>query len=161
MSKQSIAREIQNVERDIDRAVQDSMSNKRGTGIFNVAVDRAKRKIKEENAVWQGKLLESFAIEVDRHGYGYFARIFNRADYADAQNDGAEFDAPPPPEALLPWVRDHMYVFDTGDPREAADNLSHYLYETGLDGIHFKAVMMEYLETEAEDDLEKKVNAKL
>lgn len=162
MSRISIESEMDSVRDEIDGAVSDSLTNKQGSGIFDIAVDKARRKIRAHGAVWTNEMIESFKVQLQKDGFGdFYALIDNVSDHADPQNDGAEFDAPPPPENLLPWVTDHMYLFETDSAYDAANALSIHLYQNGLDGIHFMAAARKYLEVEGESDLEHKVNHRL
>lgn len=158
MSKRSIRSEIRSVENEIDRAIEDGMSGRKG--VMDNAIEAAKRRIRRKDRVWHERVLKSFKKEISDYDGVY--TIVNTAYHAKFVDEGGEFDNPPPPENLLPWVRDHMFIFtEYDDPEDAAQALSISLYRDGLDGIMFTESMLRYLNTEAETDLEQLVNAEL
>lgn len=164
MSKQSIEREVRRARREIEKAVDDGVEGT-GThdGILDKAIDRGKQTIREQDRVWHRQVLNGFMTRVKSENPKVY-EIFNRAKYADVVNEGAEYDSPPPIDALLPWVRDHLYAFPADEfptARDAAWAVSWELYENGQEGILFTAVMLEYLREEAEDDLERYLNRRL
>lgn len=169
MSKNSIRKEIQRATREIDNAVKDGVE---GTayhdGILDEAIEAGQKRIRRKDRVWHKQVLHGFKKETSGEYSGVY-QIVNRARYSEVVDEGVApagkhgpFKSPPPPENLLPWVQDHMYVFsDYTDPRDAAEALSESLYERGIEGIFFTKSMIRYLENEAEYDLERYVNRRL
>lgn len=149
---------MRNVENEIDRAVEEGMSGR--DGVMDNAIEAGKKRIRRKDRVWHERLLESFIKEIGDYDGMY--SIVNTAFHAEFVDEGGDFDGPPPPENLLPWVRDHMFAFtDYSDPEDAAQALSFDLYEDGLDGIFFTEAMLRYLQEEGERDLERFVNKEL
>jgi vacuolar-type H+-ATPase subunit H len=161
MSKFSIEKEIRQAEREIEKAVDEGVTGE--NGILQEAIDRGQETISDAERVWHKQVLNGFMTKVKSENPKVY-QIFNRAKYADVVNEGAEYDSPPPADALLPWVRDHLYLFDAEKyptARDAAWAVSWDLYENGQEGILFTAVMLEYLNIEAEADLERYLNRRL
>lgn len=161
MSRASIKREIERVrdevQDDLDKAMGADGRNPYGNTVKEGAKDAANKVLRTHGRVWQEDLLNSYEMLSLGTWQGFSKRylFINNAKYAGAHNTGATFDAPPPPENLMPWVLDHMYVFETDNAYEAANNLSFHLYENGLEGVRFMQAAEEYLDgSSAEVNLE-------
>lgn len=163
MGKQSIRQEIRKAEREISSAIKGGME---GTGyhlgVLEKAINKGRDRVREKDRMWHRTVLRGFKFHIES-SYPRMYRIINFSPHAGVVDKGAEFDSPPPVSAILPWVRDHMFIFADNfeDPERAAHAVSQSIYEDGLQGIHFTKVMIEYLENEAEYDLETYVNQRL
>lgn len=149
--------DLEKLDAEISREVEKAMGTEDTHGsILQEAVGAGRKRIRRTGRFWQRDLLREFdAFQDGPDEY----KIVNELIYAAAHDKGAEFDSPPPPENLLPWVRDHMFAFDNyEDPRRAAGALSQELYEDGLDGIFFTETIIRYLEHEAPRKLERYLN---
>lgn len=154
-------REIERAKDDIEDAIEEGMTNEY-SGVLVRAERVGRSKITEKERVWRGRLLEAFRSgTLSESGDGMLFHVANMLDYAEAQNDGFKPSSPPPVEALLPWVRDHMYAFEQSDPRRVARNLAVHIHEEGVEGIFFEEAMRTYLETNAESDLQRLVDRRL
>ena len=154
-------REIERAQDEIEGAIEDGMTNE-FSGVLTRAERVGRTKITDKERVWRGRLLDAFRSgKLSESGDGMLFHVANMLDYAEAQNDGFKPDSPPPVEALLPWVRDHMYAFEQSDPRRVARALAVHIHEEGVEGIFFAEAMRTYLETKAESDLQSLLDRRL
>ena len=122
------------VVRDIRDALRDGMESG-GEDVARGIEKVASRKIRDEGAVWRHELLEGFTKSVVQFGGDTHVRVGNVSDHAKYQERGvsgqvikrntphAYEDEGPPIEALIPWVRDHLWGtgFDPFDGDDGAD----------------------------------------
>jgi hypothetical protein len=98
---------------DIEDAIRDGIRNAVRGSLPESMELVARLKIIEEDAIWRENLINSFENVQMRRGDNYVLIFQNTAEYAAPVNDGSEYGSEGPPlEALIPWVRTHLYYWE-------------------------------------------------
>jgi hypothetical protein len=106
---------VQNIDvgDDIEDAIRDGIRNAVRGSLPESMELVARLKIIEEDAIWRENLINSFENVQMRRGDNYVLIFQNTAEYAAPVNDGSEYGSEGPPlEALIPWVRTHLYYWE-------------------------------------------------
>lgn len=155
VSKRSIDRELDKLERDIERGIRNGMDHV----VLPNGIKAGQDQIRAFDRIWHREVLNSFK-KAKMSDDPLVYHIWNWADHADTVNDGRRPGAPPPPTyALVPWVVDHAAVLgiNPADPEEVvdvADAIAFNISRKGQEPVNFMGAIERYLESKGEDDLE-------
>ena len=92
------------MKRRLNDALRESVSD-----LEFLVKQEAKAKIREEGAIWLGRLMAGFDHRYEKRGDKLVLVIYNEEEHAPYVEWGAEYGATGPPVApLIPWVQYHL-----------------------------------------------------
>lgn len=101
----------------LEKAIRSGIASA-GTEVGEVGEAAAKSKIREEDAIWKGELINSFTTTNTRIGRHRVVVITNTSQHAPYVEHGTEkYTRAPPLAKLIPWVETKLQGWTVRDGR--------------------------------------------